>query len=393
MTTARVVSPEHVEAGPDLRLVTEAAPEYGRWQQASLPVDKIITVSQTRPAANPEHERLVESIATNGLINPLDVAVLSRDRLVDYLDFVKETWGDKTDIDELTPDDSGNYYLLMAGHSRLAAINELEWQRQLRSVENHELFQSANVICKLHPQPTPAEIVAIQLAENIHDKPPAERAAMVLVENYRYGQRHGMWSTKSEYLQSQEGKFSKYALDQALHFANLPARVRDFTFAGGLSYQAAIELGKQRDLLVTYFSERFAMSDPFEIDEQVDIWYGRHVLDIKSDWPVAKVRSFVEQSVAVMKEFLAEDSPEQMLNFMISPAEQARQYRDQQLRAYRKELLQLESRPLVQWQKVVKLHHAIAGVKPAPERLEAAHERATNAAASVGASALALELA
>lgn len=382
-----------VETRPDLRLVGELAPEpeYGRKPEISLSLDQIITVSQVRPGVNPEHEHLVESIATNGLEYRLSVAELSREKLADYLDFVHEVWGDQTDTDELAPHPNGNYYLLVDGHSRYAALKEVELKRQLNCADEGLEFRPRNVVCQLEIQPTPQRIIALQIEANIQSQPPSERTAMVLVENYEYGRRHGLWTNKAEYVRSCENKFSKYALNQALHFASLPAKARDFAFAGVLPYQTAVELGRQKDLLDTYYRQHFGQGDEDQTQDLTDIWYGRQVLSIcNKGLSTAKAKLYIQNQVADFKAYLADDEP--TLDFMINASDQAEEYRQQQLKAYKRELAELEAKPLAKWQNAVRLHRAIIGVKPEMDAIERAQERATNAAASVGATALDVQM-
>lgn len=389
MSVGLLQKPEEAEASPKLRLVAESTAEYGRYDVACLSVDQIVVVSQIRPSTNPVQEELVEDIAANGLGSQLDVAVLSRDRMEDYLGFVKEIWKDETDINELTPDEAGNYHLLIAGHSRLSAIKTLDKRRRADCEDSNLLFQPANVWCKLHHQPSPQEIVSFQISENIHERPPAERTAMVLVENFEYGKRHGLWATKAQYLRSCEGKFSKYALDQALRFADLPQKVRDFTFSGRLRYQTAVALGKQRPLLAGYYRKRFELDDQQMVDRLIEVWYGRRVMAINAKGLAgAAARKYIDGQVASYKAYLANEEPQ--LAVLFDPYEQAEEYRQQQIKAYRRELATLEAKPLEHWQKAVNLHRAIIGEKPDQVDIEAAHRRLASATADLGIAAMAI---
>ena len=96
-------------------------------EQDQVPLGKIVQLSQIRGDRNRVTTALKYSILQEGLLYPPIVASVSPALLKEYISFTNRTWGGDADFDDfadrLRPD--GNYYLMVAGHTRCAAVEEL----------------------------------------------------------------------------------------------------------------------------------------------------------------------------------------------------------------------------------------------------------------------------
>jgi len=210
---------------------------FGEHEVMVLPLEKLIVLPQIRADLNPMLPRLVDDIRANGLINQVDVALLDEQGFDAYLQFVNEVWGydlQASAYSGFKDEDSGHYSVVIAGQTRYLAMKQI--------AEEDGVAADAKV--KVYRDLDPQGIINRQFAENLHSEPSLERQAMAIVESYRFGLRHGHWQNKTEFRQYQEGKVSRTMLDNALAFVDLPAEVRDFTFAGHFSYSTAVELGR-----------------------------------------------------------------------------------------------------------------------------------------------------
>lgn len=273
--------------------VTEISPEvyghthepevkiFGEHHLRRVPLCNLITLSQTRSGPNPEHEHLVESINRIGLLNNPDAVYVGPEELQDYIDFVNKTWGSTHIIEDYDPDAEGMYTLIIAGHSRVNAIRELAQKFG---------YINSLVKCKIHPASNPEDIISIQMDENLHSPPPPERNAIVIVEAYLFGIQKGRWSGKAEFVESTKGKVSRYSLNNALYFLDLPMEFRELVLCGGISYLSAIELAKNCPMYRDYISAKYWDSTSYDnldldsaekVDKEVFDWYQSTILQIQ----------------------------------------------------------------------------------------------------------------
>lgn len=212
---------------------------HGEYETVKLYSDEFIKLSQIRGTKNAISAELKESIRSNGLINPIDVARMSRETLAEYISFTNETWGASArieDFDAMIRED-GSYYVVIAGHSRHEGIVELENDAE-------DPMPRRRIMAKVHEVIDPAGIIELQHAENISSVPPQERVAIALVETYNWGVRHGKWSSRKEFLKQRAdmGVTSK-TLDYALSFQDMPKSARNFVLSGKVKYMVGVELG------------------------------------------------------------------------------------------------------------------------------------------------------
>lgn len=350
---------------------------YGEKHIERLYVDDLVMLTQVRNAPNLEADRLKESIANN-LINQIDVARMTPETFIDYVDFVNDVWGVDNDPEAATVSDDGFIYLVVAGHTRLEAIRHLEADRPADLVTEYPL--GAVIDCKVHPAMTPQEIIVLQLDENIYRQPTKERQAMAIVETYYYGLRKGQWQNKAEFLNKNKNRFGHAVLDDAISFANLPADIRDFIMTGGISYRAGVELGK---ILPTYceyvLAQYFAGRKPSELapaelqslESGIMEWLGAEVAHIQDGGRQkfntttlrSRYKAYAEQFLTVIQRKDGEEADGQQF-VMTDPTVAASEWRLTRRRVreeYKRLLQRLAAQPLETASELVNMHLFVLG--------------------------------
>lgn len=213
---------------------------FGRYETVEIPISECIRLPQVRSNMNPKLPELVESIRANGLLNPIDVALMTHEQLSDHIDFVNEVWDTKVSIDDYPALDV--YPVVIAGNTRAEAVSIIATQ----DGADHK------IVAKVHQIDSPEEFLALSIEENIHKELSQEQRAVAIVNSYEYGRRCDKWSTPAEYQKLYQDKFSPQILREALYFADLPQGVRDFVFSGELSYSAGVELGKNASTIMAF---------------------------------------------------------------------------------------------------------------------------------------------
>ena len=225
----------------------------GEYEQRPIPVKHLILLSQVRAGMNPDYMNIYSSMKTNGLLNPIDIAMMDEFQFADYIAFTNSLWGTDTSIEEFEDQIFEGYYpLVIAGHTRTKAAKKLE--------DEDVMQRTFAVMSKIHKISDPSEIISLQLDENLHSKPPMERQAMAIVESYEYGKLYGKWTTPNEFARLNKDKFSKKILADALGFARLPDQARDFVFSGNLSYTAAVEIGRATETILDNVSANLGIN-------------------------------------------------------------------------------------------------------------------------------------
>lgn len=258
--------------------------EYGKKELMPLPVSALIRVSQQRGNSNPAFASIKESIANGDLINSPDVALLTPEAFSEYLTFINKLWKNDHHIAQYQPDDNGYYYLVIAGHTRVDAVDEIEKDREKAAINagfDPYDWPVATIDCKVHVGLSPEEILALQMDENLHEKPSQERTAIAMVETYFYGLEQGKWSSKKEFIEKNDGKFSQDALNAALVFCDLDEITRGFVFTGTVAYGPVVELGKTVEPHRNYLAREFFGVQIYdelspelreEIDQEIITW-------------------------------------------------------------------------------------------------------------------------
>jgi len=221
----------------------------GEYDHMPFRPDQLVTLSQIRGERNVVTNELKEDILFQGLLNPLDVSLVTEDLLEQYINFTNRTWNSDAKIEDFAhlrlPD--GRYPLLKSGHSRHEAVTEL--------IAEGRFPDDQLVMTRVSSAESVQDIIDWQRGENIHSQPPRERTAMALVESYMYGIETGQWATAAEFIEIHKARgrdASKGSLDQALKYAHLPPRIRNFILAGQVPYLAGVEMGATTDMLTEF---------------------------------------------------------------------------------------------------------------------------------------------
>lgn len=142
-----------------------------------FPLDKIAILAQTRRGLNPVHHELVESIDTIGLLYPPLVAKLSREEFANYLQFTHDSLGEDRSIADFGHLICNDMVTLMVdGGSRAAACLDIQ-KRNLR--------MPIVLGCIVLDNVTRADdVIALQIAANIHQRPSADDEAHSLAASF-----------------------------------------------------------------------------------------------------------------------------------------------------------------------------------------------------------------
>lgn len=242
--------------------------DLGDYEYLPFKPDGLVSLSQIRGERNIVTNELKEDILFQGLINPIDVSLVSYELLDEYIQFTNRTWGSEAKIEDYMhlqlPD--GRFPLLKSGHSRHTAVTEL--------IEEKKLSQDTRIWAKISEAESVFDIVQWQRGENIHSQPPRERTAMGLVESYLYGVEKGEWHNEEEFIAIQESKgrkVKKGPLAQALKYSRLAPHIRNFILAGEVPYLAGVEMGASVDILTEYVARMSGfngVTDPRLTSEQ-----------------------------------------------------------------------------------------------------------------------------
>lgn len=341
---------------------------FGDYETIELPVRSYARLPQVRSGMNPDLPDIKESIRTRGLINQIDAARLSESQLATYINFVNRTWKTDADIEDyaMQRQPSGDYYLVVAGHTRTEAVYQLE--------QENEAGYEYIVVAKVHNISTPEEIIALQLDENLHSKPSQEQRAIAIVETYRYGLENGQWANKTDFMRQSGGKFSRRILNEAMGFAQLPPEARDFVFSGQLSYNAAVALGVASDTIMDYVAAKLrynGMALSARAAQELDDAYRQEVALMIARLSNRQLngtaaKKFIAGQAASMQDISAKihNSDEEGGLFelsMVSAREQAEAYRRQLEKDYRATLREMKQRSIESVTDALRLHRQLVG--------------------------------
>jgi hypothetical protein len=274
---------------------------WGRKNIMELPLKNLIILAQVRTGKNVVEDDLKESIKLEDIENQPNVALMSPDMFEEYISFVNEVHGS----DYIAEDHSqlilnGYYSVVIAGNTRVKCMKEI-------AEEDSSMPQTAD--CKVLVNPTPQQILRIQIKENIYARPTLEDKAMSLAQGYAYGLRHGLWRNKAEYLKRPDVSLTRDTLDIVLGYAALPTTFREFVNEHLLSFYSASAVGSALPTIHEYHlfvsfdgrKEEYLMPEEYDellkADESVMQSMIYHIQNQKLNGPAAKkyVSGYVKQ--------------------------------------------------------------------------------------------------
>ncbi|HOP65804.1 MAG TPA: ParB/RepB/Spo0J family partition protein [Bacilli bacterium] len=323
----------------------------GKYEYAIINLDDLVFLPQVRKIKNSKLEELAESIATRGLINPLDVAKLSYEELLKHIKFLNQLWNRNVDINSFKPVD-GFYYVIIAGHSRLEAL-------KINAKKNHREDQT---VVKIHKAKTSEEILAIQLDENIYAEPRLEERAIAIIETYRLGIINKKWKDKGEFIEQNKDKFSKRILSDALAFSDLPLEVQEYIFAGNIFYAVGVELGRLFSLIERY--EKEFEQDETLLKRNVELHYATLLMRLQKVGSVKKSLAVLSSHRKSLCDYFKpkEEVQQELFDYwQDGPDRQGEAHRNQLLAEYKKISGALHGMPFEYFVRLYRLDSNLTG--------------------------------
>ncbi|HSX36228.1 MAG TPA: hypothetical protein VLH84_04835 [Patescibacteria group bacterium] len=317
---------------------------FGPREFLEVAVDSLIDLSQTRGVANAQYGQIKASIQDEGLDNPINIARLDDAELEAYIAFTNRTWGSAATLEDFIelrqPD--GRYNLIVAGHTRAAAVRELVAERAVAIGQPIE----ATILTKPLAETSVQAILSKQLSENLHSPVRQERTAMAVVELYCYGVDTGQWATADDFRKLQHGRVNKQMVEDALHFAGLSPEIRSLVFNGYIPYKAGVELGKAAPTVYADFAHEAQLAageDDEDIRGAAEVYLrgaAAYIANRKlnSTASARYIRAFVDR---MTRETADEAAHEEPLFGLRSAAAIAREIRDREKRRFEKLLREL----------------------------------------------------
>lgn len=348
----------------------ELGETFGEYDYLKIPVDKAIVLPQIRGSRNISQAELTQSIRDTGrLLNPIDIALMSRDQLINHLNFINGVWKTNIDIDQFEESSNELFPVLIAGHSRLESIKTIQ----------KEDGQPKSIVAKIHKITSSADFLSLQLAENTYNNVKPERRAMAIVEMFLYGFNEDAeiddinhWSSNSDFIRKNGNHISKEMLRDGLALTKLPPEIRDFIFSGNLYYGAAVEIGKNSDVIMDYVHHRLG-EDVNSCDINKAYKYELAILinnliesRKNSKGSLKRAISIIRKKISYMEEVISPPDPENhqisMINKILdAPNIQREEYLASLGKDYREAIKRLKSQPINSLIDCLKLNSAITG--------------------------------
>lgn len=362
--------------------------------------DFYLALPQIRDTVNPILDELKDSIREGDLLHHIDVTILNEAALQEYIDFVNYTW--KTNVkfadclSKQQPD--GLFYLVVAGHTRHQAVTELNLESDARYW--YELP------AKIHRVTDPSEIIDIQVKENLHTVPRKEQVAIAYVEQYLWGRQRGKWGSQAEYIRFKAGKVSSRQLSEALIFANLSDEIKQYVFAGELSYSVALDVGRMHETIAEHTLVKMGGSvDTPELVEAFKLTVNRKMIGMinyingktasnNKKKNIGQAKLYIRNRKAAMLQEIAAEHAEAevpMLDLdMITPDQQAAHYVAEVEKEFRDMLRHIEQSSIEATDQTLRLARRaeVSGVTLPSDTIERLHEEHEQRKRYFGATAL-----
>lgn len=252
---------------------------FGPIHMEYVPLAAINELSQVRTSYNSEAlQDLATSIINNptiedhpeaissrdfDLLNPLKVGRHTKKSAARYIqahgDYYEISVQDRQNVDDLTPLDDDTAIISIAGHRRKRAITLLMRQFNL---DPSEVFVAADVRQEIRF----VDAQAMQLRENVYDRPPAQDEARAISLFYE-DIMHRTGATPSIVHFAAQLGFSETKVRDALSFACLPERIQAFTNDGLLSYTTVRRVKTLQDAYKRYYAH---LDDSALIEKNVE---------------------------------------------------------------------------------------------------------------------------
>lgn len=198
----------------------------------SYPADKIDDL-----ASSIEQVDIDTGEVSFDLYNPLLAAHLTAEQTADYLRDHREFYGEEAEtlIEDLTPQPDQTYVVLVAGHRRKRAIEQLSHQYNLGSPEVRVNLRSGMSF---------EEGLVAQIRENTYEKIAPEETAKNIEQYYRYLQNSDPSKKPKISTLSAKTGLSESTVRSGLKFMRLPEPIRDIMseYPGTISYSVLVQM-------------------------------------------------------------------------------------------------------------------------------------------------------
>lgn len=349
---------------------SELGETYGYYEYLKVPVDKIIVLPQVRSGENRAQTELTQSITSTGrLMNPVDIALMSQGQLVNHLDFINNIWNTSANINDFGEPNNDLYPVLIAGHSRLKSIKELQADSD----------GPKSIVAKIHNISSSADFLSLQLAENTYNNIKPERRAMAIVEMFQYGFNKNAdaedinhWSSHADFIRKNGNNISEEMLRDGIALTKLSPEVRDFVFAGKLYYGAAVEIGKNADVIMDYAKHRLGeTADTDDINKAYNFELAILINNLiesrkNSKGSLKRAINLIRQKTLYMKDIInppnSDDQQMSMINTILdAPNIQRKEYLTAINKEYQEAIKKIKSQPVGSLIECLKLNSAITG--------------------------------
>jgi hypothetical protein len=348
---------------------------FGDPRLGYVDADMVVQLSQVRHGPNDAYGGLLDSIRERNLLNPINVAYVTREQLAEYIGFTNEVWRADARIEQFDhmqlPD--GRFILLIAGHTRMAAIRVLHNEAIAQARARQQPPPRCIVQARFHDVEGPEDVVGAQLDENLHTQPAPENIAMAVAETYLRGVRLKMWDSKAAFRRHVNGKISRHFLDQALAFVDLPPQARNFVFANKLPYRVGVALGHAAPVFREDEALRMGrlFPDAPEIVRALELRVGTAIAHIVNnglrgarayayiDRLVGEARDHIEREKRGTGGFMQDALP----LILGSPEEQLQEHMRHRVVEYRRELAALARLSIDDVAGVLRLHVGLFGAR------------------------------
>jgi hypothetical protein len=226
-----------------------------RYRGAWLKTTSINVLRQTRQTFD-DIDPLAQSVAEDGLLNPVTVARFTPEASTSYLRWFETFWNEEFALKDLCAvSENGKpiYYFLLAGERRLRAHRHL-WENGCKNCRDHygperpgrcfrrHLGHGNMIETRLAAGITPARAMQIQLAENTHMAVPAHQEAIGHYNLWRVRRAEEPKLSLVSFARS-VGR-SEEKIRSSFRYAQLPAFIRSEVETGHIKYGIALQLSR-----------------------------------------------------------------------------------------------------------------------------------------------------